>query len=314
MHHDKTDRTRGPSIRGICLGRAVGGEPDSALSRSRWMCYNPANEMRSFVTWLVILAAAAALGRAQTSCGVTPNRSIIGTFFDSDGEEYVFRQGSGNAITLTTPNTVALYDEEIVHTYVSSSGSAFNYSVTFSFLDGSGITGMGTISFTLSPDGNSALATDQGINSQQVPYGDTFTITRSGGTATLVPATLNLMGAQGGPPVTDNTSLNLYNCGLGSANWMVTAAGGFLAVSPTNSSLAPGASTTLTLTATPGTLSATNPPAMGTITVSSPTGDFAPATTAVQFVLQSPTDTVTAPPEHGFSSGGREFGGQHGRQ
>ncbi len=243
------------------------------------MCYNLANEMRSFVTWLVILAAGAALGRAQT-CVVAPNRSIIGTFVDSDGEVYVFRPGSGNAITLTTSNTGS---EVLVHTFVSSDGNTFNYNVTFSYLDGSGITGKGTLSFTLSADGNTAAGKDQGVDSQGVPYGSTFTITRTSGTATLVPATLNLMGAPGGQPVTDNTSLKLYNCGLGTANWTATATGAFLAVGPpTTGSLPPGASTTLTLTATPG---ATSSSATGTITVSSPTGDFAPATTGVTFTV-----------------------------
>jgi uncharacterized protein (TIGR03437 family) len=235
---------------------------------------------------------------AASPCGTTAaNRDLTGTWVDAPnrGDLFVFVQ-SGNTVTLTSPLTQQLFNETIDYTFVSFDGKVLTMDASYAFNDGSGSSGSGVATFTLSADGNSLVVASSGTDNRGVPYRNGGTITRTTGTVALVPSAITLNGAPGGNKVTDNTSLTLYNCGGGTSNFTVVTKSPWLLAGPTggNKTLAAGGSVNITLTADPSNLTVSGSPYSDTVTIGAVnSGDFGPTVASVQFVIKSNKDTLT---------------------
>jgi uncharacterized protein (TIGR03437 family) len=253
----------------------------------------------------ITLTASALL--AQSPCSSSPNLNVTGTWYGYAGDGVTVAtiatlSQSGSTWSGTYSDTPITGHSGLMGTLSGGTinGNAYNANLTIT--EGS-LVDTGSVMLTLSADGNTLSGTYSVVNNQTPPGSQSgaFTLVRVP-PPVLAPATVTLTGTPGGMAVQDTSSLSLYNCGGGPIEWTASATStpsGWLAVGPPNSgTLQGGSSIALTLTATPGNLTASGSPYTGTVTVS-PTnaGDFSPISSTVQFSL-----SCTAPTSRSHAS------------
>ncbi len=252
---------------------------------------------------LLALAGAALRGQSASPCGTTAaNRDVTGSWGPAAGG-FLIQTGS----TFTGGYVGTPPHGGLVGTLSGGTIDATetNLTASITITEGS-ITDVGVyppngVIWTLSQDANTLTGTVayyfNGTTGLVGP--SAFNWTRSSGTVTLVPNMVTLTAAQGGMAVTDNSTLMLYNCGAAPSKWQAAVGTAWLSVQPSSGTLAVGASTILTLTATPGNLLAKNSPFMDGVTISAQDasstgpGDFGATIAAVQFKLTNGPDEVS---------------------
>jgi hypothetical protein len=244
---------------------------------------------------LCAIALTASALQAQSPCSTSPNLNVTGTWYGyaSDGvtiATIASLSQSGSTWSGTYYDTPITGHPGLTGTLSDGTinGNAFNANLTIT--EGS-LVDTGSVMLTLSADGNALSGTYSDVTNTTPPGSQNgpFGLVRVP-PPVLAPSLVTLDGTPGGMAVQDATSLSLYNCGGGPIEWAASAAStpsGWLAVGPPNSgTLQGGSSIALTLTATPGNLTASGSPYIGTVTVSAQDSiDFSPTTAAVQFSL-----------------------------
>src|SRR5262249_35856191 len=148
-------------------------------------------------------------------------KNVTGLWAEPSGAVNTYNLVQTGPTTVTaTANIPATRNETLSFGAITFDGTNLTIHFTYGFPKATPpFTGSETLFFKLSADGNTLTGTYVYTTSLSDAGSGSITWVRNTGTAVLVPSTVTLQGTPGGAKVTDNTSLTLWNCGGGPANF-----------------------------------------------------------------------------------------------